>query len=386
MKPRFSRWYEGGLLLSMVRGMALSLSMVLFFIFHDLNSFLFLSYFSIGIVAAYTIIRIIYPFHWYGKRHLSYFFISADVLVCCGLPFVTGGFSSPFILYPITAILSASLFFPQKTSYAIAGITTVLVMSSDVVSHQVFGIGAILPVQLYVALTGMYVIVGFLLAWLPYVANINLYDTVKQRAIIDERSRLSRELHDGPAQRLALLIMKVNLLKASVRNFKNPEVSSQIEKLKSELLDAHMEVREVIDQLRLKVPENPGMLPTLAQYARDFSRYSGIPCHAYLADGYTELTPLAIVELLRIAQEALTNVRKHSKASKVELNFESKADHVTMIIKDDGCGFNAGMVAGRHGLEVMRERAHVIGGKCEINSSPDHGTEVMVTVPIRGRV
>jgi signal transduction histidine kinase len=386
LKRGFSRWREGGALLSLVRVLALMLALVLFYIFYSADSFLVHSYLVIGVVAVYTIVRIIYPYNWYGRNYRSYLLVSSDVIICCALPFATGGFNSPFILYPVTAILSASLFFPKKIAYIIASIVSVSVIMSELVSSLFFNIGMFLPVQYYAALMGMYVIVGFLLAWLPYVANINLYNTIKERAIIEERSRLSRELHDGPAQRLAALTLKLDLLSNTIRDADSDAAMSQIAGLKDELKAAHIEVRETIDQLRLKMSESPGILSALAEYTREFSRGSGIPCHVYLADGHTELNPLASVEMLRVAQEALTNVRKHSRAGHVEVRFESHSHLVTMIIKDDGLGFEITPVSGHHGLSVMKERVESLGGKLEITSSPGTGTEIRVTVPSSGNL
>ena len=384
MKRGFSRWREGGLLLSLVRGLALILAMVLFYIFYNADSFIVHSYLVIGVVAVYTIVRMVYPYNWYGRNYSSYLLVASDIIICCALPFVTGGFNSPFILYPITAILSASLFFPKRTAYIIATIVSVSVIGSELVSRFLFDINMLMPVQFYVALMVMYIIVGYLIAWLPYMANINLYNTIRQRAIVEERSRLSRELHDGPAQRLAALTLKLDQLGNTIRDADNEIAISQIAGLKNELKAAHIEVRETIDQLRLKMSGSPGILSALAEYTREFSRGSGIPCHIYLADGHTDLNPLASVEILRVAQEALTNVRKHSRAGHAEVRFESHANLITMIIKDDGQGFKMNPDNGHHGLAVMRERVEGLGGKLEIISSPGTGTEIRVTVPSTG--
>jgi signal transduction histidine kinase len=384
LKRGFSRWREGGLLLCLVRGLALVLALVLYYIFYNSDSFIVHSSLVIGVVAVYTVGRIIYPYNWYGRNYASYLLVASDIIICCALPFATGGFNSPFILYPITAILSASLFFPKKTTYIIVAIVSVSVVGSELVSRFLFDINILLPVQFYIALMVMYIIVGFLIAWLPYMANINLYNTIKERAIVEERSRLSRELHDGPAQRLAALTLKLELLGNTIRDSDSAAAMSQITGLKNELKAAHIEVRETIDQLRLKITENTGILAALAEYTREFSRGSGIPCHVYLADGHTELNPLATTEMLRVAQEALTNVRKHSSAGHVEVRFESRANLVTMIIKDDGHGFKMNSVSGHHGLVVMQERVESLGGKLEIISSPGAGTEIRVTVPSTG--
>ena len=178
LKRGFSRWREGGLLLSLVRGLALILAMVLFYIFYNADSFIVHSYLVIGVVAVYTIVRMVYPYNWYGRNYSSYLLVASDIIICCALPFVTGGFNSPFILYPITAILSASLFFPKRTAYIIATIVSVSVIGSELVSRFLFDINMLLPVQFYVALMVMYIIVGYLIAWLiEKLFHIHLYQS-----------------------------------------------------------------------------------------------------------------------------------------------------------------------------------------------------------------
>ena len=385
MKGGLNRWRDGGLLLGLVRGLALLLALVLFFLFTNSRFSPFQGYLIIGLVSAYTIGRIVLPFYWYGRREIAYVILAADILICCALPFINGGLNSSFILYPLTAVLSTALFFPQKVAYIVATIGSVSAVASEVLTLQSSGTGLLLPHELYIALMAIYVIVAYLIAWLPYVANINLSSTIKHRAILEERSRLSRELHDGPAQRLAALVMKLEVIRDALIEEKYFAALAQLVSFKRELQDAHKEVREVIDQLRILMPENPAMLPTLAQYTRDFSQDTGIPCHVYLADGYTDLNPLTTVELLRVVQEALTNIRKHSSATQVEVKFESKHNIIKMIIKDNGCGFNPAKSSHRHGLSVMKERAQSIGGKLEINSAPGIGTEINVTIPVRNQ-
>ncbi len=381
MKSRLLRLHEGDLLLGLVRGLALILALALFLLFSEVRPFVIPKYIIISIVVTYSILRIYYPSYWYGRKLLTYGIITMDVLICCFLPFVSGGLHSPFILYPLTAILSAALFFPQRVTYVIAAFIAVAVIGSEVVAWQLFHGGSFLPPQVYIALLAMYVIIAFLIAWLPYIANLNLSATIKERTIIEERSRLSRELHDGLAQRLSSLILKIDVLRSVVGSENTMDTLTQIGELKRDIQNAHLEVREIINQLRVKIPEAPHLFPTLAQYTQEFAHESGINCQLYMSDGFSDLKPLATVELLRVVQEALNNVKKHSGANLIEVKFESSSEFVKVVIRDDGRGFTPGKVKGQHGLTVMKERAEGLGGKLDVISSPGQGTTVEVTLP-----
>jgi len=150
---------------------------------------------------------------------------------------------------------------------------------------------------------------------------------------------LSRELHDSLAQRIGSLILKIDVLKGTVSDANTADALNQIANIKHDMQETYLEIREVIDQLRTKMPDDLRILPTLAQYTQEFSQNTGIDCKLYLADGHAELQPLATVEILRIVQEALNNVRKHSGANQIEVKFESASDAVKVIIKDNGKGF-----------------------------------------------
>jgi signal transduction histidine kinase len=386
VESRFIRWHEGELLLGLVRGLALILALALFLFFSEVRPFLIHDYILICIVIGYSVLRIFYPSYWYGKKLLACTIVAIDVAFCCFLPFVSGGLHSSFILFPLTAILSVALFFRQRLTYIIAMFVSCSVIGSEILARQIFHGGTYLPTQVYVALLGMYVIIAFLIAWLPYIANLNLSATIKERTIIEERSRLSRELHDGLAQRLSSLILKVDILRKAIGDADMADALGQTANLKREMQETYLEVREIIDQLRTKMPEDPRMLPTLAQYTQEFAHSTGINCQLYLSDGYSDLHPLATVELLRVVQEALNNVKKHSGANMIEVKFESTAELVKIIIRDNGRGFTPGTVNRQHGLTVMKERAEGLGGTFEVISSPGRGTTIEVILPAHSRL
>jgi signal transduction histidine kinase len=386
MKRRLTRWHEGELLLMLVRVLALILALVLFLLFSEARPFIIPGYILICIVVTYSILRIFYPSYRYGNRFVIYSLVAIDVAFCSFLPFVTGGLHSPFIIYPLTAILSVALYFKQKLTYFIAMFVSSSVICSEIVAWRVLRGGEYLPAQVYIALLGMYTIIAFLIAWLPYVSNLNLSATIKERTIVEERSRLSRELHDSLAQRISGQILKIDILRGAVSDANTADALGQIAKLKHDMQDTYLEVREIIDQLRIKMPEDPRIIPTLAQYTQEFAHSMGIDCQLHMADGHIELQPLATVEILRVVQEALNNVKKHSGADLIEVKFESTRDLVRVIIRDNGKGFMPNTVKGHHGLTVMKERAEGLGGKLEILSSPGRGTTIEIAIPADDRL
>jgi signal transduction histidine kinase len=372
---------EGIFLLRLIRGLALVLGCVLLFFFNEIRPFLVPNTYLVTIIAVYTVLRMYYPSYRFGKTSFTRSLIVIDLLFCCSLPFLSGGIISPFILFPLTVVLSVGLYFRQRTTYLIAGIVSFSIVGSEILSHELATTDSVLPDQVYIVLMAVYIIIAFLIAWLPYVSNLNLSATIKERSIAQERSRISRELHDGIAQRLSSLILKMDVFSQELPDIETSKAVDTIKELKHELQESYSETRDVINLLRMKMPETPSILPTLAQYTQEFARNMGINCHLYLSDGHYELHPLASSEILYIIQEALNNVKKHSSAKKIEVDFETTSEEVKIKIKDDGQGFHPGPTQGHHGLDVMRERTEGIGGTFTIASSPGHGTVIEITIP-----
>jgi signal transduction histidine kinase len=381
MKRWLNKWHEGELLLGLVRIMALVLALALFLLFSKVRPFIVPDFIVISMVVTYSLLRIFYPSYGHKKRFVAYSLVGLDVLFCCFLPFVTGGLHSSFILFPLTAILSVALNFKQKFTYVVAAFAASSVIGSEVIIERLLNGAGYLPTQVYIALLAMYTIIAFLIAWLPYVANLSVSATIKEKTIVEERSRLSREIHDSLAQRIGSHMLKIDVLRGTVAGGKSKEALAQISDIKRDMQETYLEVREIIDQLRIKVDEDPRMLPTLAQYTQEFAQSTGINCQLYIADGHAEIQPLATIEILRIVQEALNNARKHSGADHIEVKFESTDECVKVVIRDNGKGFTPSAVRGQHGLIVMKERAEGIGGKFDIISSPGSGTTIELTIP-----
>jgi signal transduction histidine kinase len=205
-------------------------------------------------------------------------------------------------------------------------------------------------------------------------------------ATVAERERLAREMHDGLAQALALVRMRLQGLDESVGRGDVPSARAIVGELRDVVGRASQEVRQAIFDLRVMVSQDLGLVPTLTEYLHDFSVESGLRVEFATHGGEFEFAPDAELQLMRILQEALANVRRHARASSVLVRLERAGDAARLTVKDDGCGFDATQPAAdarpRFGLATMQERAEAAGGKFRLESRPGRGTTVEATLPL----
>jgi two-component system nitrate/nitrite sensor histidine kinase NarX len=147
--------------------------------------------------------------------------------------------------------------------------------------------------------------------------------------------------------------------------------------------EAYRDVREAILGLRETVREDDGIEGSLGEYLRKYSRQTGIAASLHVeGDTRRALSPRSEVQLLRVVQEALTNTRKHAAASRVAVRIDCTGGGTTLVIEDDGAGFDPGSVAstmeGGFGLASMRERVDAIGGRLDLYAAPSEGTRIVV--------
>jgi len=213
------------------------------------------------------------------------------------------------------------------------------------------------------------------------VENARFQERVKQMAILDERSRIARELHDSLAQTLGWLNLKTEMLVESLRSDDVEGARQEAQAIHRVVRHACYDVRESIEGLRVQPTD--GLVPTMAAYLSEFGRRNGLLTDLSVSNGECRLTPVAEAEALRILQEALTNVRKHARAGRVEVRLRGTAQMVEIHIADDGQGFDPeALPLERHyGLRIMRERAERLGGEFHIESKPGAGTRITVRLP-----
>jgi two-component system sensor histidine kinase DegS len=208
------------------------------------------------------------------------------------------------------------------------------------------------------------------------------------QALESERMRIARDIHDGPLQQFAALVMDLDLHAHNAQRSRSPEVQEvgqQLMGLHQTGLTTLKAMRECLYIVRSPEVEELGLNATLRQCVNNLRHQTGLDIRLEVSEGYRELPSLQALALYRIMHEALVNVHKHAEAEHawVRLDFEGK--EVRLSVTDDGRGFD--LETGRHkekhmGLGTMRDRAEMAGGRCTLESQPGQGTTVQVVLPI----
>lgn len=216
---------------------------------------------------------------------------------------------------------------------------------------------------------------------LEYVA---MASRLQSLAVVNERARIAREMHDGLSQLLGYLGLEMQTIQALLQQNNVSSALEQVKQTRSAIKSAYADVRQNILSLRTTLSEDADLKTALSNYAHEFGVQTGI--HTDFCDetvGDWDLSPLAEVQLIRITQEALTNVRKHAQAEAVKLRLTSHEGWVRLTISDNGCGLNPEEVSSSHfGLQTMRERAADVNGKLMISSRGGEGTTVDLFLPV----
>jgi signal transduction histidine kinase len=217
------------------------------------------------------------------------------------------------------------------------------------------------------------------------IENARLYAEIQSLAIVEERQRIAREMHDSLAQTLGLLHLQLVRL---TDRLAPEELVPALRELAGVTEDAYDELRQSIFGLRTMVSRSLGWVPTLTEYLHEFSTGTGIDIALAAGDDVpARLPPATEVQLIRIIQEALVNVSKHASAARATVRLEGEDGWIRVTVEDDGRGFAPEMMRatrpGHFGLDTMRERAEAVGGKVEIDSAPGRGTRIVATLPAR---
>ncbi|KUO73051.1 MAG: hypothetical protein APF77_20480 [Clostridia bacterium BRH_c25] len=204
--------------------------------------------------------------------------------------------------------------------------------------------------------------------------------------VLQERERLARELHDSLGQVLGYANIQIQAIREILKTGQLPAADGSLVRLSQVITEANTEVREFIYEVKTTLLFKEGFSTALQQYLTRFEQNFKIRIEVQNLDNLTEeeLDLSVGVQLFRIIQETLANVRKHARARKVTITFRKKDRQILISVADDGVGFDPGkLVDGKSsfGLEVMRERAGQVGGEVRIDTVPGQGTIVTVTIP-----
>jgi len=205
----------------------------------------------------------------------------------------------------------------------------------------------------------------------------------------EERHRVSREIHDGPAQAMANVVLKAELCE-KLLNIDTNKTREELGNLKEIVRNSLKEVRRIIFDLRPMSLDDLGLIPTIERYSHRFTEDSGIEVEIIKLGESIEMDSLIQIACFRIIQESLNNVRKHSKADRVMIKIENSPQKISIIIKDNGVGFELDEINNSNNLSEsgfgiigMKERADVLNGKIDIFSNRGKGTKIILTIPLK---
>jgi len=209
--------------------------------------------------------------------------------------------------------------------------------------------------------------------------NLRLDGLAKEAAVSQERYLLARELHDSIAQSLAFLKIQVQLMRDALASGHAQRVQSVLAEIDTGVRESYSDVRELLLHFRTRA-NGEHIEPALQTTLRKFEHHSGIKASLQMHGQGLPLTPDLQIQVLHIVQEALSNVRKHARASQVWLDVQQQP-RWRFEVRDDGIGFDAEDPGRREthvGLRIMAERAERIGATLDLISTPGHGSSVVL--------
>ena len=199
-----------------------------------------------------------------------------------------------------------------------------------------------------------------------------------------ERQRLSRQMHDGPAQALSNFILQTEIA-MRLMDVDAGQARDELNSLKASAMGTFQKVRNFIFELRPMMLDDLGLAPTVRRYADAFKEQAGLDINVTITGHERRLEPYLEVMLFRAIQELLGNAARHSQASLVKIVIDMGEDRVRVSVDDNGRGFDPDSVqqGSSLGLKLIRERTEMLGGSFEIDSAVGKGSRILFAVPAR---
>ncbi|MBE7534012.1 MAG: sensor histidine kinase [Chloroflexi bacterium] len=328
-----------------------------------------------------------------ARPYLQFFIILGDI----GLWFVLVNFSPAY--YFVLAGLFSQIFRQLPIPYAIAAtlllITAIIYQQSSEAGQSVSLDNPIVWIYLFAGASS--ILLG---VWMSAIIDqsmqrrqlieqlertqAELAATKRHEGMLEERQRLAREIHDTLAQGFTSIVMHLEAAEQAMPD--QPETAQKhLEQARTTARASLEQARRVVQDLRPGMLENQSLPDAIRRTAVRWQEETNIPVTTTVTGTSTALHPDMEVTLLRAVQEALNNIRKHARATAVQITLSYMADVVILDVQDNGVGINGAApssLSGGYGLQAMRERAAQLGGAVEIESVPGEGTTVVVSIPI----
>jgi signal transduction histidine kinase len=218
------------------------------------------------------------------------------------------------------------------------------------------------------------------------IENARLYDQAQNLAVLEERQRIARELHDSVTQLLYGICLYCTASSRTLRSGNTAQVEKNLEEIKDNALQALQEMRLLILELNPPLLQKAGLVAALQASLEVIENRTGLETELR-TEGIDRLPRAIEMELYRIAMEALNNLVRYARAKKVTVDLRSSDGQVCIEICDNGVGFDLAQAreSGGMGIHNMEQRARQIGGTLEITSHPGSGTQIKVDAPIEAR-
>ncbi|MBY6037073.1 histidine kinase [Fictibacillus nanhaiensis] len=201
----------------------------------------------------------------------------------------------------------------------------------------------------------------------------------------EERKRVSREIHDGPAQLMANVLIRSELLEKIYVEKGTDAARAEIKDLRVMVRDSLKEVRRIIYDLRPMALDDLGLVPTLEKYLRNVKESTGKAVELHALGTSRRFPNKMEIAIFRLVQESVSNAVKHSEAKLIEVKLEFTQKFISLYIRDDGKGFDTSQPAKSNsfGMMGMRERVELLEGTLKVKSRVNNGTSVYIQIPIQ---
>jgi two-component system sensor histidine kinase DegS len=214
------------------------------------------------------------------------------------------------------------------------------------------------------------------------VATRGISDLIKAQE--DERRKISRQIHDGPAQALSNFILQTEI---ALRLFDNDQerARDELSNLKAAATASFANVRDFIFDLRPMMLDDLGLVPTVRRYAEAFKEKTGMDLNLVVTGTERRLSPSIEVLVFRAIQDLLANVREHAQATQVKIMIDIADDQIRATLEDNGKGFDSEILENEKyddsGLTHIKQQVAQFGGTFEVDSSPGQGARIVISVP-----
>lgn len=317
-------------------------------------------------------------------RIVTFTTLCVDLLVMVYMIAASGGLGSPLLATQLMFTTLFVILFPKPLAILPPLLTLPIVAKIDqlLYGHSV----AVLDLFVLLWYSAINFIVVYVMVYLnerektQHDAVVALQHGLKDLAVVEERNRIAREIHDGLGASLSSLIIQSEYIESLARAAA-PEggpLISEIRELKGVAEESIDELRRNISMMR----QDFELLAALEDYCNTWSSRSRVEIDFRHEGRPPEVGSEVQFCIFRILQESLTNVAKHAGASRVEVTLSWRPPSLALTVRDDGRGFDGGTLKGHYGLINMTERARKVHGSVDIDTAPGRGTAVTLTIPV----